>query len=183
MEISLTVQTQIFFLSVLFGIILGMFYDVFVVMRIVTKCDKSQVFFQDIIYFAISGLTNFTFILAVNNGEVRFFIILAEILGWILYYITVGKMIVKIVTFVVLKIRRFLSRVDKKIIVPIKSKVRQMLKKVWNYIKVQPIFIRKNKKNLETTLKHNTNIVYNLYRSFNKRRTIPKKGVDSDETN
>ncbi len=62
------------------------------------------IFFQDIIYFIISGLITFLFVLKFNHGEVRFYILAGEGIGWIIYHITLGEWIYKFSSKIVKKL-------------------------------------------------------------------------------
>ncbi len=51
------------------------------------------VFLQDVIYFIISSIITFLFVLGFNHGESRFYILAGEGIGWIVYHITFGEVI------------------------------------------------------------------------------------------
>ena len=61
--------------------------------RIGKKSLSVLIFFQDIIFFAIAGIgitiLNYEF----NEGRFRFFTVFAVILGFVIYYFTVGKIV------------------------------------------------------------------------------------------
>lgn len=84
------------------------------------------VFVQDVLYFIISGIITFIFVLGVNSGDSRFYILAGEGIGWIIYHITLGEMIYKY---------------SSKIVSGIKSKMRTLRKKF--FLK----FSRKHSKN------------------------------------
>lgn len=89
-------QLQIFWYSCFFGIILGIVYDIFRIIRMFFTCKIWNIFIQDILYFLIAGILSFIFILSVNFGEVRFYILAGEAMGWIVYYLTLGEVMNKI---------------------------------------------------------------------------------------
>lgn len=81
--------------SSVLGVFLGIFYDIFRIIRLLINPKNLSVFIQDIIYFLISGFATFVFVLILNCGESRFYILAGEALGWILYHISLGDLIYK----------------------------------------------------------------------------------------
>lgn len=81
--------------SVALGVFLGIFYDMFRLIRLLINPKNLSVFIQDVIYFLVSGLITFIFVLIFNYGESRFYILAGEALGWILYHISLGDLIYK----------------------------------------------------------------------------------------
>ena len=82
--------------SVLFGFGLGMFYDLFRIFRTLVSCGKVTVFLQDMIYFFLSSFLAFGFILILNDGAVRLYLLIAFIIGWLLCYYTLGRGMVRL---------------------------------------------------------------------------------------
>lgn len=81
--------------SLAMGIFLGIFYDIFRIIRLLLNPKNLSVFIQDVIYFIISGFITFIFVLILNYGESRFYILAGEALGWISYHVTLGDFIYK----------------------------------------------------------------------------------------
>lgn len=81
--------------SLMLGAFLGIFYDIFRILRLLINPKNLSVFIQDIIYFLISGFVTFVFVLIMNSGESRFYILAGEALGWILYHVSLGDFIYK----------------------------------------------------------------------------------------
>jgi len=92
----LNYQVCVFFYSILLGFFLGIFYDMFRLFRVLINVRNIWIFCQDIIYFILSSLITFVFILIFNNGEFRFYVILGESIGWIIYYVSLGECVYKI---------------------------------------------------------------------------------------
>jgi len=96
LEISLSGQTLAFLEAILYGALLGAVYDVFKVSRLLFK-NKVLVFFEDVVFLLICTVVTFSFLLRVSDGQVRFFIIFGEIIGFILYYFSLSLLVNKIV--------------------------------------------------------------------------------------
>ncbi len=100
----LKLQLIIFVFSCLWGAGLGFLYDCFRIIRIMINPRNIFIFFQDVIYFIISGLITFLFVLKFNHGEVRFYILAGEGIGWIIYHTTLGEWIYKFSSKIVKKL-------------------------------------------------------------------------------
>lgn len=85
-----------FLLSCGVGFLLGILYDVFRLVRMAFFSHKAVVFFQDVLYFTLCACLTFLFVLTMNYGEIRGYVILGEALGWIIYYYSVGAMIFRV---------------------------------------------------------------------------------------
>lgn len=86
-------ELWIFGYSCLLGVGLGILYDVFRIIRMLINTRNITIFLQDIIYFIVSGLVTFLFVLGINEGQSRFYILAGEGIGWIAYHITLGEKI------------------------------------------------------------------------------------------
>lgn len=91
MIISFSGQSMIFFMTVFFGIVMGVLYDLIRVIRRIIPHAGFFVQAEDLIYCASMALLVFYVMLNRNYGEVRFFSILGIIIGLVLYYSTVSK--------------------------------------------------------------------------------------------
>lgn len=101
MEQSLSTQPEIFGYACLFGVVLGIYYDVFRVIRLVTVCERRHVFFQDVFYMVTCGGLTFLFAFAANYGDVRFYMLAGEAIGWCVYHLTLGALTVRCTALVV----------------------------------------------------------------------------------
>lgn len=95
MQESLTSQILTFVYSLALGIFLGFAYDIFRIIRMIINSKNIAVFIQDVLYFILSGGVTFLFVLSVNSGNSRFYILAGEGIGWIAYHITIGEIIYK----------------------------------------------------------------------------------------
>lgn len=118
MQESLTSQILIFVYSLALGMFLGFAYDIFRIIRMVINSRNLAIFIQDVLYFILSGGVTFLFVLSVNSGNSRFYILAGEGIGWIAYHITLGEVIYKCsnktVNFVKSKIAALKNKLLKK---------------------------------------------------------------------
>lgn len=75
-----------------------------------------MIFFQDILYFIVSGVVTFIFILGFNSGDSRFYILAGEGIGWIVYHLTIGELIYRMSNKTVKIFKNLLGKLKNKII-------------------------------------------------------------------
>ncbi len=163
MNLTLAFQFQGFLISIGVGLLLGAYYDVFRIFRTVFRSEKRAVFYQDVFYMLTSAFVTFLLALGVNYGNVRFYILAGEIIGWCLYFLTVGLVTIRVFRFVSDVLHRFIINPVKKIILHI---FHFLCNKVKIIVKKAKIVVINKKK----CLKHNRKIVYNQLRFKRKRR-------------
>lgn len=105
---SFTEHTQLFLLSCAVGIILGIIYDFFRTFRIIIPHNAVLVMLEDIIFFAVYIIIFISFISAYARGQFRIFYILGNIIGFILYFFTVGRIAVLVIKKLVYLIKSIL---------------------------------------------------------------------------
>lgn len=141
MEQTVSNQLFIFLFAVIFGLILGAINDIFRFIRYLGFKSKISVFFQDIIYMAVCGLLTFLFLLAFNHGEIRYFPLIGELAGIVIYRYTIGFFTYKLFKFIVLFFKWILLFIKKLIKVMLK-----ILKRIFRPILGRNSFIRKKLK-------------------------------------
>ena len=95
MEMTNGQQLNELFLSCGMGFLLGAYYDLFRVIRLVMRPGKRAIFFQDVFFFLSSAVVTFLFSLSVMDGELRFYLFLGLIAGFFAYYFTIGRVVVR----------------------------------------------------------------------------------------
>ncbi len=121
-------QEQTFMLFFIIGVIIGILFDIFRVIRKAFKtCDKLT-FIEDIIFLILSGILVLYSIIKINGGEIRFFLFLGIFFGILIYSLTISnlcviilyefvnicKKILKIPLYIIKKIIIFTKKVVKK---------------------------------------------------------------------
>lgn len=92
---SVDEQLLLFGISCLFGAVIGVFYDVFRTVRIIFPHNAWLVLIEDISFLAAYTVFINAFVSAVARGELRFYFIIGNILGFIIYLCTVGNIVIK----------------------------------------------------------------------------------------
>lgn len=118
MGIGIAEQTVAFLWSVAFGALLGLFYDVFRIFRVTVRTPSVIVFFQDVVFWFFAGLSTFLFIFVINAGELRLFLFLGILAGAVVYFFTLGVLVMGLARAIVTFIKRVLRLVFKVLTFP-----------------------------------------------------------------
>jgi len=168
---SLSDQTRVFLYAFGFGFLLGVFYDVFRVIRLAFTAGKRFIFVQDMIYVMACAVASFLFFLVINNGTVRGYAFLAELLGWLVYYFSLGAVAIRVSALAVRFIRRLFYILSRPFIFVYRIIVR-IITKIWRLFKKTS---KKIAKKLKFLLQLYKGMVYNL-RNIIKRGRKTEKG-------
>ena len=84
-------QMQYFAIYILCGISIGILFDIFRILRKSFKTPDFVTYIEDAIFGIITGIFLIFIIFIFNNGELRFYIFLALLLGNVLYLSTISK--------------------------------------------------------------------------------------------
>lgn len=108
-------QCTLFLLSVILGLGIGVFYDVFRTLRIVfpPAAKKKAVFAEDMLFMIASGAAVFLYAAVLCRGQVRFFCVIGTVLGFFLYIVTVGSIIVGILRAIASAFAKFFRKFRK----------------------------------------------------------------------
>ncbi len=121
MEISVAEQMQMFLFSILFGLFLGALFDAFRILRLALPSGKAAVFLEDSIFLILAAILTFLFIYKTNFGDIRFYLLLGTILGALLYYFTIGILVMKSARAVIKFVKKFILAVLKVILKPLRK--------------------------------------------------------------
>lgn len=173
LELTQFSQPQIFLFAVLAGILAGILYDVFRLLRTAGLNSLLHTVIQDIVFMCCFAVVAFLFAIAFNQGEVRFFTLLGHIVGLLAYRYTIGVVTGKLFESIALllrKIKSFTGRVMRKVYGIIQKITGKFSKKV-------VFFQQNNKKNRKNDLQPDSAMVYNKkkYR-FHPRFIMKGKG-------
>ena len=100
-------QAYTFIIFVAVGIIIGIVFDIFRILRKSFKTKDSITYIQDIIFCIITGLILIYSIFKFNSGEIRIYMLLGVVIGCILYMLTISKYIIKISVIILKKIAHY----------------------------------------------------------------------------
>lgn len=141
-------QTYLFIVFTIVGIIIGILFDIFRILRKSFKTKDIVTYIEDIIFWVLTGIIILFSMYKFSNGELRFFMIIGIIMGTLMYMITFSRYVIKISVFIIKIIKTI-------IVYPVKV-VEKILKKIIirpifiiciNFKKNFINFVKKNKKN------------------------------------
>lgn len=154
-----------FIVSVAAGFLLGAFYDIFRIWRAFLHSEKRAVFFQDLFYMAMAAVFTFLLALAVSEGEVRYYLLGGEAVGWFAYYFTVGQVTGRLSRWISRLLYRFLFN-------PLGKLFRRVRGYFVGKCHIFLAFLLKLARNAKKCLKHRRKVVYNL-----RDRMYTEKGI------
>ncbi len=86
-------QIYRFVLSLGFGVIMSIFYELISCVFLIFSNGKKSIFIRDLLFSVVFTVTSFFFMLVYNEGEIRFNLIFGQLLGLAAFHVTFGKMI------------------------------------------------------------------------------------------
>ncbi len=174
-SISFADQTLTFFLSLLFGAVLCLLYDLFRLFRLSHKPSAPGIFLQDVLYFVLCGFLTYCFFIVRCSGEIRGYVLLGELLGFLACRCTLSAVLL----WLARHIYRILRRIFRVLLRPLRAAVLFLRKKwtpVYAFLRKIPYFGVKTAKKL---LKGSGHLVYNLSNGKNRRRRKVQAEADS----
>lgn len=98
-------QAYLFLVFSLTGVVLGVLFDFFRVLRKTFKTEDFVTYIEDILYWILAGIIILYNIWFFNDGEIRVFMILGILMGAIIYCLTLSPIFIKIDYFFMKKIK------------------------------------------------------------------------------
>ncbi len=182
-------QTSLFLIFTIDGVLIGIIFDIFRILRKTIKTSDFVTYIEDFLFWIITSIILFYSIFTYNNGELRFFMFLAVILGFVLYICTISSYLIKINVKIINVIKRIFLKLFEIIYKPLIKTFKILKKVIFKPILFVIINIRKNIKNIKNRLKDkksskityaikNDNILKNTNKTTKKSKyKIPKKKI------
>ena len=114
-------QAYLFVIFIVNGILLGLLFDIFRILRRTFKTTDLATYIQDITFWIMAGFITLAFIFYYNNGEIRFYVFLGIILGVLMYVLTISKYVIRVSVKIVNCIKNILTSTIKIILLPLKT--------------------------------------------------------------
>ena len=99
-------QAYLFLVFILNGIIIGLLFDIFRILRRSFKTPNFITYIEDIVFWIMSTLIVLYSLFVFNNGEIRFYVFLATFFGIIIYSLTLSNICVIIISVIFKIIKR-----------------------------------------------------------------------------
>lgn len=183
MGIQIARQTEIFLYSCVIGFALGVLYDVFRILRLAIPSPRAVILVQDILFFSFCALLTFFFMLSTNEGQVRFFILIGELLGAIVQHLTLGVLTMRVSKAIITLVKKILHFLFSVLIAPVLRLIAVLL----NLILIKPVrFLMGRAKKVagkaKYRLKRRRLLLYNqiIYKAKAVRKKIRGNGEHSE---
>lgn len=112
-------EVIVFFEACILGVFFGAFYDVFRIIRLSFKNPKLLIFFEDLLYFIVLTIASFIMVVMKNDGFLRSFLIIGELLGMILYFFSISIVVIKSANLIIKMVKNALNFIYKITLKPV----------------------------------------------------------------
>ena len=180
MEVNIAQQTLLFFWSILLGAGLMLLYDLFRILRIAVYNPAPLVMAEDILFWGVCAVVTVLFMIAENHGEIRYFILLGELLGALLCYYTLSRVLMACSKAIISLIRRIARVIYRLLLRPVYRVIHWVARL---FIRIVGFFGALSKKTCHKAnyaLKRRRVMLYNLVISERDKRR-GKKGAKRHE--
>ncbi|MDE6426337.1 MAG: spore cortex biosynthesis protein YabQ [Ruminococcus sp.] len=160
---SVNEEIYLFGLSCLFGVIIGIFYDVFRTARILFPHNTALVVIEDVVFMALYAVFLSSFATVCARGELRFYYVVGNAIGFIFYFFTLGSIIIGAMKKIYYAIRKILAFIFS----PVRSVYVNLQEKGHNFVTNSENSVKRNKKK-SFLLLNTTDLLYN--KKENKKR-------------
>ncbi len=144
----ITNQVYLFFIFIANGIIIGLLFDIFRILRRTMKTSDFITYVEDILFWILTGFSILYSIFVFNNGEIRFFMFLAIGLGITCYMLLFSSFIIKTNVVIINFFKKIISIIFNIIKLPFKYILKLIKKLFLKPVSFIIINIRKNSTNL-----------------------------------
>lgn len=105
-EIGLNHQALTVVLSVFVGFVFCLIFDTIKAIRVFLKLKTFGVFISDVLFFIIISPLEFCFLLSRSFGEIRGFILVAQVMGFFCFRSLISKTYIKLLIFLLNILRK-----------------------------------------------------------------------------
>lgn len=147
-------QAYLFLIFTINGIIIGILFDIFRILRKSFKTNDLFTYVEDILFWILTGIILLYSIFTFSNGEIRFYMFLGIFLGCIIYMLLISKYFIEINVKIILSIKKVISIILSPIIYIIKIIKKLFFKPIhFMTINIQKIYINRNKNRTKEAIK------------------------------
>ena len=154
MENVILTQIYSFFIYLVSGIIIGLFFDIFRILRKSFYTPDFITYIEDILFWLLTGVFLIIVLFKFSNGEIRIYNISALFFGTIIYIISISKFFIKINVIIITFIKNITYKILKFILYPIKV-ILILIKKIFKPFTFFVINIKKNLLNFKEKMMKN----------------------------
>ncbi len=161
-------QEYMLIVSIMGGMLLGLIWDIYRLIRHYFNFKSIGTFIGDIAYWVVSVYFSIQLINDISYGNLRFFLLIGFLSGALLYFITISNYILKAFIFVIDTILKVIKKIINLLVFPFNF-VKHKIKAFTHPIKIK-IEIRKNKAKRQWKFYR-----YKLKRVFKNKKIVYNK--------
>lgn len=113
-------QAYLFLIFSIDGILIGLLFDFFRILRKSFKTPDVITYIEDIVFWFLTGLIILYSIFTFNNGELRAYIFIAILIGVMLYILALSKYIIKLNVTIINLVKVITVKIIKVLVIPFK---------------------------------------------------------------
>lgn len=151
----ITNQAYLFLIFTVNGMIIGLLFDFFRILRRSFKTKDFITYIQDVLFWILTGLILLYSIFVFNNGEIRLFMFLGVAIGVILYMLIISSYVIKINVYLINILKKIFSGIIKIILIPFKFLYKFIKQLFFKPVSFLIINLRKISTNFSKKVKNN----------------------------
>lgn len=161
MGITISEHVILILSALLLGFILGVIYEVLRIIRTYFGNGRALIFVFDVLFWIIAGVLTYWFFLIFNEGKFRITAFVFEILGALLYYFTVGKVVIKYVRESNARVKKNIKKATIAVAKPVSKYSKVAGKEIMGKSRIVGDLFKKDCKDVNLRLKHGGKVLYN----------------------
>lgn len=162
-------QANLFLIFTLDGILIGLLFDIFRILRKSFKTADIVTYIEDTIFWLLTGAIILYSIFVFNNGEIRFFMFIGILLGIAFYLLLFSKYVIKVSVTIINVVKNIIMWIYKILITPIRFIYKIMEKPIKIVvINVSKIFRQVHTKNINKAIDNKPKNKMKVHKIFKK---------------
>ena len=154
-------QAQLFLVFIINGIIIGILFDFFRILRKSFKTNDITTYIEDFLFWILTGFSILFTLFKFNNGEIRLYMFFAIAIGILLYMLIFSSYIIKINVSIIIILKKIVKKILYYVFMPILFLLKVLKKIVFKPISFIFINIRSLYSNLSKFNTKNVNKIKN----------------------
>ncbi|MBQ9994128.1 MAG: spore cortex biosynthesis protein YabQ [Clostridia bacterium] len=122
-DVSIASQTLTLGQAIIAGIVMGIYYDIFRILRRIFRFKYATIVAQDVFFWITSAIAVFFVTIWFSGGVVRIYFVVAVLCGWLLYAFTLGALAMYIVDLLIRVIKAAAAFISEKILTPLGKRI------------------------------------------------------------
>lgn len=154
-------QAQLFLVFIINGIIIGIFFDFFRILRKSFKTSDFTTYIEDFLFWILTGFSILFTLFKFNNGEIRLYMFFAIAIGILFYILIFSSYIIKLNVSIIFFLKKTIKKILFYIYIPIKFILKTVKKIIFKPISFTFINIKSLYTNLSKFNTKNVNKIKN----------------------